>query len=109
MRRLKRLVCVFSENFGIAVVEALAAGLPCIVSRGVAVSDEIDKAGAGVVTGTMSAEIAAGIERVFDSKQQLAAMSVAARSLAASAFSIEAMGARLEQLYRDILSRPDMT
>ena len=37
---------------GIAVAEALAAGLPCVVSRGVALSDEIEKAGAGIVVGT---------------------------------------------------------
>jgi glycosyltransferase involved in cell wall biosynthesis len=30
----------FSETFGIAVVEALAAGLPCIVSGGAAISHE---------------------------------------------------------------------
>ncbi|MGL5002409.1 MAG: glycosyltransferase, partial [Casimicrobium sp.] len=38
-----------SENFGIAVAEALAAGLPCIVSPGVAISKEIAQYGAGIV------------------------------------------------------------
>src|SRR5205823_2891665 len=38
-----------SENFGVAVVEALAAGLPCIVSRGVAISGEVEEAGAGAI------------------------------------------------------------
>ncbi len=94
----------FSENFGIAAVEALAAGLPCLVSRGVAVSREIDQAGAGFVTGTTPGEIAAGIGRILDSRTQMAAMSMAARELAANAFSLGAMGIRLEALYRDILA-----
>lgn len=38
-----------SENFGIAVAEALAWGVPCIVSEGVALSSEIAEAGAGWV------------------------------------------------------------
>jgi glycosyltransferase involved in cell wall biosynthesis len=93
----------YSENFGIAVAEALAAGLPCLVSHGVAISDEIAKAGAGIVVGTAPVEIAAGIQKILDNGVGMAAMSAAARTLAASAFSIDAMGARLEALYRDIL------
>ena len=93
----------YSENFGIAVVEALAAGLPCIVSRGVAISDEIQRAGAGIVIGTTPEEIAAGIEKIVGNEQDRSTMAIAARALASNAFSLDAMGARLEGLYRDIL------
>ena len=61
----------YSENFGIAVAEALAAGLPCVVSRGVAISDEIEKAGAGIVIGTTPEEIAAGLERLMGDRSGL--------------------------------------
>ena len=40
-----------SENFGIAVVEALACGLPCVVSQQVAIAPAIAQAHAGIVTG----------------------------------------------------------
>ena len=93
----------YSENFGIAVVEALAAGLPCVVSRGVALSDEVEKAGAGIVVGTTPEDIAAGLERLMGDRTGLSVKSTAARTLATSTFSIDAMGARLEALYRDIL------
>ena len=56
----------YSENFGLAVAEALAAGLPCVVSRGVALSAEIEKAGAGIVVDTTPEDIAAGLERLMD-------------------------------------------
>ncbi len=38
----------FSENFGIAAAEALFAGLPCVLSKGVAIAAEVACAGAGV-------------------------------------------------------------
>jgi glycosyltransferase involved in cell wall biosynthesis len=93
----------YSESFGIAVVEALAAGLPCLVSSGVAISDEVENAGAGIVTGTTPEEIAAGLERLLGDQNGMAASSAAARSLAYNKFSIDAMGVRLEALYRNIL------
>jgi glycosyltransferase involved in cell wall biosynthesis len=95
----------YSENFGIAVVEALAAGLPCIVSRGVAIANQIERAGAGIVVDTGPEDVAAGIERILDNGHAIEPMSIAARALAASAFSIETMGAHLDALYRDILVR----
>jgi glycosyltransferase involved in cell wall biosynthesis len=93
----------YSENFGMAVVEALAAGLPCLVSRGVAISGEIDRARAGIVVGTAPAEIAAGIEKMSSDECDLSTMSTAASALASSAFSLDAMGECLEALYRNIL------
>jgi glycosyltransferase involved in cell wall biosynthesis len=39
----------FSENFGVAVAEAMAAGLPVIVTPGVQISPEIAAANAGLV------------------------------------------------------------
>jgi len=39
----------FSENFGVAVAEAMAAGLPVIVTPGVQISPEIAEANAGLV------------------------------------------------------------
>jgi glycosyltransferase involved in cell wall biosynthesis len=93
----------YSENFGIAVAEGLAAGLPCVVSRGVALSDEVEKAGAGIVIGTKPEDIAGGLERLMSDRAELAVKSTAARTLAAKEFSIDTMGARLEALYRNIL------
>jgi glycosyltransferase involved in cell wall biosynthesis len=91
----------YSENFGLAAVEALAAGLPCIVSRQVAIAGEIETAGAGLTVGTDVESIAVAIERLLREDEYLP-MSTAARTLAASSFSLETMGERLEALYRDV-------
>ena len=95
-----------SENFAIAVLEALAAGLPCIVSREVATAREIEARRAGLVVGIDAASIAAGIERLLHDKDRYSAMCAAARSLALNAFSLTTMGERLEALYRRIRAVP---
>jgi glycosyltransferase involved in cell wall biosynthesis len=93
----------YSENFGIAVVEALTQGLPCIVSGDVAISDEIGTARAGAVTGTDATSIAAGILEVTSNDVDYLSMCLAAHSLAKTSFSREAMGAELERLYRSVM------
>jgi glycosyltransferase involved in cell wall biosynthesis len=92
----------YSENFGIAVIEALAAGLPCIVSKEVAISREIRIAKAGIVTDTGPRSIAEGILRIVASDSGYQSMSAAAHNLAKTSFSREAMGHSLETLYREI-------
>jgi glycosyltransferase involved in cell wall biosynthesis len=48
-----------SENFGIAIVEAMLAGLPCVVTPGVGIAEDIERAGAGVLALPEAAAIAA--------------------------------------------------
>ncbi|MBA2673571.1 glycosyltransferase [Ramlibacter sp.] len=94
----------FSENFGIAAAEALAAGLPCLLGEGVAIAKDVAQAGAGLAVAPDSASVTAGLRRMIDAQEDLAAMSVRARRLAQSRFSAQAMGLRLKQLYSDILT-----
>jgi glycosyltransferase involved in cell wall biosynthesis len=49
------------ENFGFAVVEALAIGLPACTSRGVNIHRAIERCGAGMVVGDRPEEIAAAL------------------------------------------------
>jgi glycosyltransferase involved in cell wall biosynthesis len=95
----------YSENFGIAAAEALSAGLPCVLGEGVAIANDVVRAGAGIAVGTDAASIAQGLRRIIADHETLPALSANAVRLARERFSIEAMGASLTQLYEKILRR----
>lgn len=95
----------FSENFGIAAAEALVAGVPCVLGRGVAIADELARAGAALSIDTDPASIAEAMIRVAKDDKLRANMSLNAKSYAQQHFSISAMGRDLVKLYGETLAR----
>ena len=93
----------FSENFGIAAVEALGAGLPCILGEGVAVSKRISEAGAGVAVAPTVEAVSAAINTMLGDVGQLRRASIRARARAGSDYSVDAMGRALAAMYESIL------
>lgn len=96
----------FSENFGIAAAEALAAGVPCILGEGVALAAEAASASAAVTVAPTPSEIAEGIMQVMSSQPLRESMRAAALDFAHRSLSAQGMGTRLAAMYSDILSRP---
>jgi glycosyltransferase involved in cell wall biosynthesis len=93
-----------NESFGVAVAEALSAGLPVVVSENVAIADEVRAAGAGVVVpGLEPGEWAQELTALLRDGARRLAMSAAARRLASERFSWEKAALRLEQVYRALL------
>jgi glycosyltransferase involved in cell wall biosynthesis len=92
----------YSENFGIAVVEALAAGLPCITTDGVAVSEDIREHNAGLVVAE-PATLAPALIQLLSDDLLAAKLGANAKKLAAEKFSLDAMGLALRNLYEEIL------
>jgi len=99
----------YSENFGIAVAEALACGLPCVVGQGVAIAGQVADAGAGVAVGTDAEAIAEGLRPYITLPATRLATGEAARQLAAREYSVETMGERLFELYENILSQQSVS
>jgi glycosyltransferase involved in cell wall biosynthesis len=91
-----------SENFGIAVAEAMQAGLPCVVGRGVALAGSIETAGAGIAVDPAPQSIALALETLIRKPSERKRMGENARRLAQAEFSAEIMARRLAVLYRHL-------
>jgi glycosyltransferase involved in cell wall biosynthesis len=95
----------FSENFGISAAEALMAGLPCVLGKGVAIADEVTNAGAGLAVDPTPGSIAQGLKAVLSDDTLRASMAMKAAELAREKYSVDAMGLGLVRLYEGIVSR----
>ena len=95
----------YSENFGIAVAEAMAACLPVAVSDQVNIHDDISQAGAGLVVPCAVAPLAAAMARVLRNPAEAVAMGRRGRALAERRYSWAAIGRELEATYEQLLAR----
>ena len=87
-----------SENFGNAVLEALAMETPAVLSAGVGLADEVVQAGAGVV----------GLDDVpalLDDEERRLEMGRKGRALVESRFSWPRVAREMEEAYCSIKSR----
>ncbi len=97
-----------SENFGIAVVEALAAGVPTLITREVGIADQVQQADAGLVVPASGPDVASGLSRLLSEPGLAARFSANGRELAQREYSLDTMGAALLGLYRQVISAREM-
>jgi glycosyltransferase involved in cell wall biosynthesis len=95
----------YSENFGIALVEALAAGLPCLTTTGVAVSREVADSDAGLVVPPEKTRLAAALEKLLADEGLRERLGGNARRLAQAQFSLAALREALLKFYHEIIFR----
>ena len=95
----------YQENFGIAVVEAMAVGLPVVVSDQVAISAKILKAGAGKVVPIDEPGQLAEVICALESSDTRNALGQAGIELVRSNFSPEALRQGLHSMYSEVLEK----
>lgn len=91
-----------SENFGIAVLEALAAGLPVLVTPGVALAELVKQQHLGYVAQLDVAAIASCIQQALEHPQQTKSIGSRARQLISEHYTWDKVVTNLSDIYRQI-------
>jgi glycosyltransferase involved in cell wall biosynthesis len=93
----------YSENFGIAIVEAMAQGLPVVVSDRVNIWREIDDAAAGLVIRCDAAELTTALSRLLDDSELRTSMGKRGTKLVERSFTWPIAAEQMLNLYERIL------
>lgn len=94
----------YHENFGVAVVEAMAAGLPVVISDQVGIHHEVREYEAGLVTRCDAGEIAEALHKLLDGDSLRRRMGGNGRRLVQEKFAWSQVGAELLKLYQSVLA-----
>lgn len=92
-----------SENFGLAVLEALAAGLPVLTTPNVALADVVKQERLGWVTPLDCQSIAGQLRQVLQSPQMAQFMGRSAQSVVQNRYSWQAIASSLIKRYQTVL------
>ena len=93
----------YSENFGIAVLEAWAAGLPVLITPGVALALEVQQHQLGWVSEANIDSIATALQRFFADPNDARSMGGRARQRVLQQYTWERVTQQLRQQYQQIL------
>lgn len=93
----------YTENFCNVAIEAMALGIPVVVSSGVGIARQIEKAEAGIVANPNVDAIAAAIRQLIEDPRAMERLSFAGRELVSQSFSWAAVGTKTDALYRHLI------
>jgi len=99
----------YQENFGLAVAEAMAAGIPVVISDRVNLHPEVARYRAGLVTTLDRREIAAAIEKLLDDEALQREMGHNGQRLVQEKFNWASISRQIANLYDDVLRGNDST
>ena len=95
----------YSENFGLAVVEAMASGLPVVISNRVNIWREVAGANAGIVVNCDAVALADGLVALLDDSELRRTMGENGRRLVRQRYDWKIAAEQLLCVYREILSK----
>jgi glycosyltransferase involved in cell wall biosynthesis len=99
----------FSEGFSMAVLEAMAAGLPALVSDRVGFAEAIRQHGAAHITELTEASIRDGLTALLTNPDYRADLGQRAKTLVQTHYDIDVVAGQLLGHYADALARSRAT
>lgn len=103
-RTLLLVLPSYSENFGNAALEAMAAGCPVVVTPEVGMADIVRDSGAGMVLAGEPATLAAGIRSLIDDRMALKRMGERGREFVAHRYTWESVCIQMEEAYKQAIA-----
>jgi glycosyltransferase involved in cell wall biosynthesis len=94
----------YSENFGMAAAEAMAAGVPTVISENVAIQGDVHAAGAALVVPCDAGKVADALMAVLRSTATARSLSHRGRQFAEGEYSSARVTQRVMDAYEDVLS-----
>ncbi len=93
-----------TENFAVAAAEAMAAGLPVVLTPQVNIASDAEDAGAAVVTRTDAADLGKQLVRLLDDAELRRSLGQRAREHA-KAYDWAHLGAEYARAYKEVIAR----
>jgi glycosyltransferase involved in cell wall biosynthesis len=95
----------YEENFGIAIAEALAVGLPVVITKGVDIWADVERYRSGFVAESTVEGVANAIDALLSDSSLRAEMGAQGKKQVAELYAPELVGEQLLDLYRSALRR----
>lgn len=91
-----------SENFGVAPVEAMALGVPIIITDAVGIHEDVTSHSAGIVVERRVEPLAGAITQLMQDSPLRSRLTANAREMVRDRYSVEAVCDSLDKLYKSV-------
>jgi len=95
----------YGENFGIAALEALACGVPVVLTKEVGLSFDVEEYSTGFIVKQDTLEISEAIEKLLSNYNLREAMSLRGKSLVRERFNSDIITDKVIDLYEGLIKR----
>ncbi len=95
----------YTENFGLAVVEAMACGLPVVISDQVNIYDDIRRSMAGKVVALDSQLVAQAVAAILKDRKAAAQMGGSGRCFVKNSYDYRIVVEKLTKIYTQVINR----
>ena len=94
----------YSENFGVAIIEAMACGVPVVVSDKVGIVEEINKYNAGIIVKTNINDLYNSIKEVVLNPDKSKKMTLNAKKMVYELFDINNIADKMIEMYKEVIN-----